>query len=261
MAAENNGVTFLQIPAFCATGLVHHGFSTRLGGVSAPPYDTMNLGWHRGDCDEAVAENYRLFCLAVGVDESRLVRTRQLHGDTVLPVGAAQIPYGWQQLLPEGVDGLVTDEPGVALMTYHADCVPLFFLDPVKRVIGLTHAGWRGTVRRIGAKTVELMGSRYGCHPEDILGAIGPCAGPCCYEVDQSVASLFDPAFVTGVRPGHFLLDLWQANVQMMLDCGLTPEHITRSDDCTICHPERYYSHRKTNGIRGSMAAVMELIK
>ena len=161
------------------------------------------------------------------------------------------------------IDGQVTNVPGLALITYHADCVPLFFVDPVKKAIGLTHSGWRGTSARIGKNTVEAMTEHYGSRPEDIIGVIGPSICQSCYEVSEDVAEVFLKSFRVSDRlvyekPDHkFQLNLWEANYQVMVDAGMRPENITVTRWCTGCHPDLLWSHRKTGANRGSLAAFL----
>jgi len=167
------------------------------------------------------------------------------------------------EALPD-VDGLVTNLPGVPLSSYYADCVPLFFLDPVKRVVALAHAGWKGTVSRIGAKTVKRMQNHFGCLPGDILAAIGPSIGPCCYLVDQPVVdrvSNFNQwqALVTPQQPGQWLLDLWSTNKQGLLEAGVKEENITVAGVCTACNHDLLFSHRASGGQTGRMASLIML--
>ena len=170
----------------------------------------------------------------------------------------------WKPRDLQSVDGLVTNEPGVSLVTYYADCVPLFFADPVKRVVGLAHSGWRGTVGRIGEKMVQKMQAEFGCDPADIISGIGPSIGPCCYEVDQSVQREF--VQMEGLTPedylqerenGAYLLNLWEVNRQILRHAGILPEHLTVTDLCTRCHNGLLFSHRATAGKRGGMAGMI----
>lgn len=173
----------------------------------------------------------------------------------------------------EGVDALITNSREVALMTYHADCPSIFLLDPIRKAIGLAHAGWRGTVLEIAAKTAQKMNERYGSRPEDLLAGIGPSIGPCCFEVGEDVAGIFEAMFPEYandiVHPktegqtgddGKWTVDLWEANRRILLDAGLREENITVTDLCTKCREEYFYSHRRQGNARGTMAAFIELI-
>lgn len=245
-------------------GCVEHGFSTRLGGVSEGIYSSMNLSYTRGDAKARVDENFRRFCTAVHMDWEKIVSTDQTHTANVRVVTEEDAGHGITR--PKtyyNIDGQVTNVPGLPLITYHADCVPLFFVDPVKKAIGLTHSGWRGTVTRIGARTVEAMTKNYGSEPKDIVGVIGPSICQSCYEVSRDVAEAFEKDFratetlIYAKGNGKYQLNLWEANRQVMLDAGMIPEHITVTGWCTGCHPELLWSHRKTGGERGSLAAFL----
>ena len=264
---SNKDVVFLKFPAFETTGLVKHGFSTRMGGISTGIFSTMNLGFGRGDLDENVRKNFELFCDAVGVGPETMVHTLQVHEDCVERVTAADRGKGYLTKRLAGVDGLITNDPEVALITFYADCVPLFFLDPVKKAIGLSHAGWRGTVKGIGGKTVRRMQQEFGCNPEDILAAIGPSVGQCCYEVSEDVKievekivnhDIIDK-IVKKQPASKYLLDLWALNRILLIDAGIKASHITTTDLCTCCNHEELYSHRATGGQRGNLAGILSL--
>lgn len=254
------------IPQFTATGLVTHGFTTRDGGISSGCYRSLNLGLHVGDDPRSVVENRRLVCQSLGMDFTKLVAACQVHGDQVTVVTEEHLGRGnssMEDALP-AVDGLVTNLPGVPLSSYYADCVPLFFLDPVKRVVALAHAGWKGTVARIGAKTVEKMQSHFGCAPGDILAAIGPSIGPCCYAVDQPVVEKLSTfkqwqSLVTLQQPGQWLWDLWATNKQVLQQAGIREENITVAGICTACNQHRFFSHRASGGQTGRMASLIML--
>lgn len=171
----NAKVPVIRYASLDETGCVEHGFSTRLGGVSKGIYRSMNLSYTCGDDKNHVDENFRRFCSAVHMDWKRVVGTDQTHTSNVRVVAEKDAGHGIiRSKTYHDVDGQITNVPGLPLITYHADCVPLFFVDPVKKAIGLTHSGWRGTVGRIGRNTVEAMGKNYGSRPEDIIGVIGP---------------------------------------------------------------------------------------
>lgn len=241
-----------------------HGFSTRLGGVSQGHLSSLNLGCHRGDAPDAVRENYRRFCAAVGVSGGCLAMTHQVHGVEVRPVTKADAKA---DPLDEGfieADGLVTDQPGVTLVIFTADCIPILFFDPVGRVVAAAHAGWRGTAAAIAAQTVKAM-EAYGCKVSDIRAAIGPGIGPCCFETDADVPRAMEARLGPLAEPyvskngEKWRVDLKGVNRAVLLSAGLEPEHIDLSEACTCCHPEKYWSHRYTHGLRGSQAAVIML--
>lgn len=245
---------------------VPHGFSTRLGGVSEGHLSSLNLGFHRGDTPENLRENYRRFCAATGTDGGRLVTTNQVHGDLVRPVTGADAKADLLDECDVEADGLVTDEPGLTLAVFSADCVPILLHDPVRGVAAAVHAGWRGTAAAIAQRAVEVMTSRYGCRPEDIRGAIGPAIGVCCFETDgdvpeameRSLGALATP-FIQDVGGGRYRVELKAINQKILVSAGLLEELIDVSSDCTCCLHERYWSHRYTKGERGSQAAVIML--
>ena len=260
-----DGVLYYTFPSFDRFSFVRHGFSTRLGGVSAPPCDTMNLSFTRGDDPAHVMENFERFCRAIGTDAANVVISKQEHHTHIRNITAADRGRGvTRERDYDDVDGMLTDEPGVVLCTQYADCVPLFFLDPVKRVVGVSHSGWKGTVARIGAITVERMCRDYGCRKEDILAGVGPSIGPCCFEVDAPVYEAFSAMdlFDDGCFTAHgdkFDLNLWEINRRILRAAGLQEEHITVTDLCTRCYPDVFWSHRATGGVRGSLAGMIAL--
>lgn len=243
-----------------------HGFSTREGGVSTGIFGSMNLSFTRGDDPEAVMENFRRFGEAVGMDHRAMVFTQQTHTTNVRVATAADRGKG---IICHrdytDVDGLITNEPGVPLVTFFADCVPLYFVDPVRRVIGASHSGWRGTVRKMGQVTVEAMARTYGCEPADLIAVIGPSICGNCYEVSQDVADAFRAAFEPEAWPqllrdkgsGKYMLDLWKANQWILAKAGLRRENIHVSGLCTHCHPDALWSHRSLGSARGSLAGFM----
>lgn len=263
---EKEGVLYYSFPSMDALPFIRHGFSTRIGGVSDGIYASMNLGYNRGDAEENVTENYRRMAVALGVRPENIVLSAQTHTANIRTVMAEDRGRGiTRERGYTDVDGLVTNVPDVVLCTHYADCVPLFFVDPVRRVIGMAHAGWRGTVAGIGARMIEKMAAEFGCAPADILVGIAPSIGPCCFEVDYPVVaefeklSLFDADCYTDDGNGKYHVDLWEVNRRILLDAGVRPENITVTDLCTVCHPEVLWSHRATHGERGSAAGFLGL--
>ena len=259
---EKNGVVYYSFPAFDAVPFVRHGFSTRLGGVSDGIFESMNLSFTRGDDPSCVRENFARFCTAVGVDSRDAVVSAQEHHTVVYNATAADRGRGvFCERGYTDIDGLLTNEPNVVLFTQYADCVPLFFADPVKRVVGTAHAGWRGTAAEMGAVMVERMVADYGCRREDILAAVGPSIGACCFEVDEPVreAFLFEEECITPKGGGKYHIDLWEVNRRTLLRAGVKAEHITVTDLCTRCYPDVFWSHRATGGRRGSLAGCIAI--
>lgn len=269
---EKNGVEYLTFPAFSGSGIVNHLFSTRIGGVSEGCFSTMNFSFTRGDEKEAVLENYRRMA---GVLECRMedfVCSDQTHTTNIRLVTKED---GGKGVVREkdyrDVDGLITKEPGLVLVTFYADCVPLYFLDPVRRAVGLAHSGWRGTVQRMGEKMVERMGEAFGSRPEDLLAAIGPSICQECYEVSADVAEAFWEAFpnqevqeeiLKETVPGtKYHLDLQKANKRIFQECGIPEENISIADICTCCNSQYLFSHRASLGKRGNLSAFLGLRK
>lgn len=265
-AHETDGVVYYTFSLLDALPGVRHAFSTRLGGVSTGIFESMNLSFGRGDDPAAVRENFERFCAALGGSAAEVVLSRQEHHTAIRNVTAADRGKGVDRARDyDDIDGLLTDEPGLLLCTQYADCVPLFFADPVRRVVGTSHSGWKGTVAEIGRVTVERMAADYGCRREDIRAAIGPSIGPCCFEVDAPVYEafaampVFDEACVRRRAGGKFDLDLWEVNRRILLAAGLRPDNIAVTDLCTRCRPDVFWSHRATGGQRGSLAAFIGL--
>lgn len=261
---ERGGVPYLAYPLFEKTGLVNHGFSTRLGGVSQGYCSTMNISTTRGDAPEAVARNQELIAQAIGVEAADFTYTHQTHTTNVAVVKAEDKGKHFAE-----TDGMITNVPGICLVTFYADCVPLYFLDPEERVIGLSHSGWRGTVGKIGRVTVEKMCSEYGCRPENILAAIGPSICQDCYEVSRDVIERFRESFDKSLWPklfyekenGKYQLDLWEANRNVFLEAGIREENIAVTNLCTHCNPEILFSHRTMGDKRGNLSAFLALKK
>lgn len=268
--SQEGEIPYFYFPLLKNTGLVHHGFSTRLGGVSSGEFATMNFNMTRGDDPANVEENFRRFCSAIDCDWDKAVLTHQTHTVNVRAVTEDMLVRGrtlMEKKPFEHVDGLVTDVPGAVLVTSFADCVPLYFLDPVRHVIGLSHSGWRGTVNHMGAVTIDSMRELYGCRPEDILACIGPSICRDCYEVGQEVADEFRTAFsdqeveliMCKNQAGRYQLDLWKANELILEHAGITKEHMAVTDVCTCCNPDLLFSHRYTKGKRGNLSAFLSL--
>lgn len=241
---------------------VRHGFSTRMGGVSEGIFSSMNLSYARGDDEESVHENFCRIGHAIGFDEKKLVFSNQIHDTQIRRVGEEDCGK-----VMTGMDGLVTDVPGVPLYTGYADCVPLFFFDPVKKVAALAHSGWKGTVGRIGEKMVKIMKDGYGCRTEDIVAAIGPSICRDCYEVSQDVAWQFIREFsghpeeeiLDRKENGKYQLDLWKANEIILEEAGILKKNLDITDLCTCCNSEYLFSHRATKGKRGNLGAFIVL--
>lgn len=266
MALHNVDTTpYLTYNSLSEIKFIRHAFSTKLGGVSQGEFTSMNLAFNRGDDPGCVTENYRRICHSAGFDFESLTASAQDHHTFVRAVTKADRGVGiYKPRDMESVDALITNETGVTLVTYYADCTPLFFVDAVTHAVGLAHAGWRGTVGRIGEKVIEKMGACYGTKPENIIAAIGPAISVCCYEVDEPCAAEFlalndldSSLFVFPKGSGKYMLDLLEANRQILLSAGVPAENITVSDLCTNCNSDLLWSHRATKGHRGTMSAFL----
>lgn len=260
-------VEYLTFPILEQTGMVRHLFSTRVGGVSEGIYGTMNLSYTRGDIKEAVDENFRRVAGVLGCDLSDIVCSDQTHTVNLRIVSGKDGGKGI--LIPrdyKDIDGLLTDEPGLVLATFYADCVPLYFVDTKRKAIALAHSGWRGTVARMGRCVAEKMREAYGTNPEDLVAAIGPSICRECYEVSEDVAEAFAKEFqgagqsdeiLINKGGGKYLLDLWRANEIVLTEAGIPENKIQVTDLCT-CHNSNYlFSHRASHGKRGNLGAFL----
>lgn len=240
---------------------VPHGFTTRFGGVSEGILSSLNIGIHRGDRWENVLKNYEILGNALGFDSKNLVLSHQTHTDTVLRVGRAQTGSGlFAPELPP-CDGLITNEPGVALVVFTADCTPILLHDPVTGAVGAVHAGWRGTAASIAGKAVEAMTREFGSRPRDLRAAIGPNIGVCCFETHADVPQAMLEAFGEEARPflhpkgEKYDVNLKEINAMVLRRAGV--EQIEISTACTVCQCHRFWSHRVTQGERGSQGAII----
>jgi polyphenol oxidase len=275
---KSGGLQVLQLTPFTKLPWLVHGFSTRVGGISTLDGDkALNLSFTEWDAKENVVENRRRLQAAVGAKDFMLVAMRQIHSAVILPFRSAPTE-------PRKGDASTTKEPGLLLGTQTADCVPILLVDPKKRVVAAIHAGWRGTLARIAQKTVGRMQLEHGCRPADLLAAIGPSIGPCCYEVGAEFVAKFTAQFVdapeyfdearTGDEPnplqwlnmkppGHqpppqnVHLDLWKANRSQLLAAGLRAKHVFSIDLCTACRTDLFFSYRKEGAFSGRMLSVI----
>jgi YfiH family protein len=272
------GVTILQVPAFAKISWLIHGFSTRPGGVSEVETEkVLNLGAVEWDTRENVDENKRRFQAVLGADDLTLISLHQIHSDVVRSLDAT--PTKQQK-----GDASATSHVGLLLGVRTADCAPVLLVDPKKRAIAAIHAGWRGTLARIVTKTIGHLQMEFGSRPQDLLAAIGPTIGGCCYEVGTEVASAFAAKFPnasdffdelrTGdepnplqwlnmMPPGHqppphkVLLDLKKANRAQLLEAGVPEENIFITDLCTSCDVDRLFSYRKEGPASGRLMSVI----
>ncbi len=264
---EKKGIKYFQIEEFAATGLVKHCFTTRRGGVSQAEYASLNLGLHVGDKRQRVVENRNRVCRVLDSKLEELVAGEQVHGNQIKVVTNEDRGQGAKQeatALAE-TDALISDQADILLSSYYADCTPLLFLDPRREVIGLAHAGWKGTVRKIAQKTVVNLEATYGSRPEDLLVGVGPAIGSCCYQVDRKVVEPIKNTFkewdqlLEKVSENQWKLDLKLANKLQLKQAGVQEKNVIVSKLCTACNRELFYSYRR-EGTTGRMASLIKLI-
>ena len=260
---RKGNISYYVVPSFEATGLVNHCISTREGGVSEGIYSSMNFRFNCDDKRGNVIENFKRISDAIGIDYTKLVLSHQTHGDIIHTVEESDAGNGIMfENKFESVDGLITDKPGIGLVTLYADCVPTMFLDKRQGVIATSHSGWKGTVKRIAAKTIQRLAADYGSKPEDILCAIGPSIQLDHFEVGDEVAEIFIQNFGedTAVKYGKkYHVDMQLAIIRQLTAEGVPVSNIDNSGICTYCNSELLFSHRKTQGRRGNFGAVIAL--
>lgn len=266
-----NGAPFIRFDALKDIDFINHGYSTKLGGVSEGVFASMNLGFDRGDDNENVMENYRRIAKSIGFDEHNLVLTDQWHTTNIRVATKKDCGKGiFKEAGYESIDGHITDEPGVVLLAYGADCPTVFLVDPANKAIGLCHSGWKGTVNRISAVTIAAMRNQFGTRPEDLIAVIGPSICKDCYEVGSDVAEPFMeefkcesaafPGIVTaGANEGKYQLDLWEAIKATLKSAGVLVDNIHISGVCTKENKDMLFSHRRDGSARGSMAGFLTI--
>lgn len=259
-----NGVGIYSLPALEQLPGFDHGFTARGGGVSEGYFSSLNLSFTRPENRDNVMENYRIFCHAARIPYESMVMDNYEHGTTVLRVDRHDAGKGYLADALPACDGLVTNDPAITLITGHADCMAFYCIDPVKRCIGLAHAGWRGALGRIGARLVETMTAEYDTNPADVFAGVGPSICPDCFEVGQNVAAEFEQEFSgipcvlsQGEQRPH--VDLWMVAFRQFWDVGVPAGHFSLSNVCTMTTP-RLYSHRRDKGNTGGMAAYLRIL-
>ena len=268
---DGSELRYLTFPAFDEFNFISHAMTTREGGVSKGCFESMNLSFTRGDDESMVNENYDRISRALGIEKDRIVCVDQKHTSTVRVAKGEDAGKGVTKPLSYSeVDGHITNVKGLALAIFFADCIPVFFVDPVNKAIGLAHSGWRGTVGRIGKVIVEKMAEEYRSRPADLICGIGPSVCRDCYEISEDVADEFRREF-----PGHaeellmekggsgssrkYQLDLWAANRIVLEEAGVPGENIQVTDICTCCNPDLLFSHRVHDQARGNNTGFLML--
>lgn len=253
--AKKKSIAYMHAPVFSSCDFLVHAFCTRVGGVSCDEYKSLNLSFKEGDEEFRVLGNWDKLATAFEIPMENFLVLNQVHGDDILVIKPHGEFFSSRDQL--NYDAIVTNRPNLAICIKTADCVPVFIVDPFLKVIAAVHAGWRGTALAIAAKVAGLMQTQYGSKPQDLLAAIGPSIGPCCYEVDEPAFNAFRnfnhyESFLTpGKKKNRWMLDLVEANRLQLLDAGLTPDHINVSGWCTTCNPDAFFSHRGSGGITG----------
>ncbi|WP_248926592.1 peptidoglycan editing factor PgeF [Paenibacillus hamazuiensis] len=267
-----NGAELLHITSWAARfPQISAGFTTRRGGVSGEPFTSLNCGLHVSDRPGDVIANREKLAEALGIPAGRATYAEQVHGcdiAVISPADGGKGVYSREEAI-QAKDGFITNEPGIFLHALFADCVPLYFYDPVHRAVGLSHAGWKGSVLQIARETVSAMQRAYGSRPSELVAAIGPSIGVCCYEVDDAVIGRVREAleqtgpsaagnegeFYISKGNGKHMLNLQHFNRQIMIKAGILPSNIEVSTLCTSCRTDLFFSHRKEGGRTGRMAA------
>lgn len=263
----NKGTGLYCAEALDKAGGVSHGFSTREGGITVdPPKASLNLSWTRCGSPEEVIANFKIFAEGAGIDYDDMAVVNHEHGANVLRIAHEHRGRGFYKDPLPPCDGIITDDPTVTLVTSHADCGAYFFYDPVHRAIGMAHAGWKGTLLRIGAEMARRMAEEFDTDPSDIIAATGPCICRDCFEVDADLGEKFQSEFgYPGIsrtgRQGKAYVNLELAAAVQFVEAGIRPESITLMNACTYENRQHFFSHRRDKGITGSMAAYIKLIQ
>lgn len=253
--AKKNTIGYLHSPRLSNCDFLVHAFCTRIGGVSRDDYKSLNMSFREGDEEFHVLQNWDKLASAFQIPTENFLVLNQVHGDNIFVIKPHGDYYSSHEAL--NYDAIVTNRTNLAICIKTADCVPVFIVDPVKKVIAAAHAGWRGSALGISAKVVRLMQNQYGSKPADILAAIGPSIGLCCYEVDATAADAFrkqrdsELFLFPGKRKDKWMLDLVEANRRQLLNCGIPATNIEAAGVCTVCHQEAFFSHRGSGGITG----------
>ena len=258
---KKDKLEFYQAPHLETTGRLIHAFSTREGGVSGPPFDSLNLSFKAGDRETNVRENRELLTRTFGLSSHVLQTANQVHGDTVLTIDSSS---------PEDPsrtcgDAMVTNRPGIAIGVLTADCVPILLFDPNHEAVAVLHAGWKGTARDLSGKTVRTMMDRFDTDPQALLAVVGPSIGSCCYEVDHAVWVAFSrhhdrwSRWATQVSDERWMMSLSRANIDLLVESGIRPKNIAIFEICTCCQGDLFYSHRRDDGQTGRQIAFIML--
>ncbi len=265
---KKDGLEYYTFKSLEDIDFIGHCFTTRRGGVSEDYLTSLNLGFSRGDKRENVDKNFDIICSALGVKKENCVTLKQVHSTKIVKADESLKGMGIKEDFERiEADGLVTNQRGVVLVTFHADCVPLYFVDTKNKAIGMAHAGWRGTADGMAKAMLDKMKEEYGSEPSDIKAAIGPSIGVCCFQVDEPVAEIFRSKFDFAEKfiyndetaENKYKIDLWGTNKELLMINGVKEENIEVGGLCTKCNPDIFYSHRVMGENRGTMGAFLYL--
>jgi hypothetical protein len=261
------GISYITIPEWADMGALA-ALSARSGGISYMPFDSLNMGLHVGDNPHHVIENRKRFMLATGGQLEQMVCCQQVHGDRIKLINHSHAGLGAKEMKTAigDSDAMITNVPGIFLTTFYADCIPVYFFDPVKRVVALAHSGWKGTMLRIAEKTLQSMTEEYKCKPKDIRSFIGPGIGSCCFAIDGSLADKAIREFdslsdIIRYNNGKQYWDLPATIYQCLIKAGIENNHLNICPLCTCCNADYFYSFRRDKGNTGRMGAVITLLE
>ena len=252
---QNNSIPYLQAAVFQECDFLTHAFCTRQGGASREDYASLNMSFREGDEEFRVLQNWSKLAEGFAIPLEQFLVVNQVHGDGIFVIEPQGSYFSSRAEL--NYDAIVTNRAGLAICIKTADCVPVFLVDKVKQVVAVVHAGWRGTALAICTKVIRLMQNQYGSLPQDILAAIGPSIGKCCYEVDSITADAFgtqkgkESFLFPAAAKNKWMLDLPEANCQQILNCGIPETNIESSGYCTMCNQDSFFSHRGSGGVTG----------
>ncbi len=252
---KKHSIEYFESSFLSGCDFLTHAFCTRIGGISEDDYKSLNVSFKEGDLESRVLQNWNRLAMAFSIPLENFLTLNQVHGDDIFVIK----PYG-DYFPVDGAlnfDAVVTTRQNLAICIKTADCVPVFIVDRVKKIIAAVHAGWKSTALEISAKVINLLYDRYNSSPQDILAAIGPSIGPCCFEVDEEAANNFRYQkdhvnfLFTGEKPNKWIVDLPEANRRQLIHCGIPDDNIDLSHLCTFCRQDLFFSHRGSGGITG----------
>jgi len=261
---NTNGLQYISLQSWLKEG-INMAFSTRLGGVSNGVYESLNMGLHVGDQAEMVLENRRRFLGIFNAQLDDMVACQQVHGNEVMRVNGIDRGKGSRNLgdVIMNCDAMITNEPGIYLMSFYADCIPVYFFDPINRAVGMAHSGWKGTMNKIVVNTVEAMRKEFNTAANELQIFIGPGIANCCFEIQPDLLAKVKTEFsgfhaiINYRQNGSISWDLQETNSQLLVQAGVNPLNISICKLCTACHADSFYSYRREKGDTGRMGALI----